>query len=396
MKNRKNRWVLVLCAAILLALTLYLYWHRSKDNAVPSVVTTQKTEETHGQRELTPNTTDPIAPQTPSTAAPEAAAPIAGNATQDVEEITEALNFLEKIEEDSVADANISTSDTGTDSPAALTQAELFQLVREGVAYYDSLLESGSVDFYLQTSSVDYPGAPRMPDGTYEGTFQFSGNRIRAEVTRNATQYDEQFGGFQLSDTRQFAYDGETFENLEETQRGQRLTRSSEVVADPSIDPRAWGWGSEDGKRGLADVIDRLENPYIEQIDSDGIEVYHVKGTLQRIVEVELWLNAEESYRPIRHTFFTTNNNDTTTYVARDYTYQEVAPDLWFPKSSTEVVTLTHLQTGSQTDLQTRTMQFSNLRINEPIPSRKFSIEVPPGTTVFDARTRETFKTEAH
>lgn len=386
----KNRWFFPLCAIALLVVALFLYWHSFNENTVIPIAIEQTSTVRQTNAQKAPlNSASAVDSEEPILA-PQQATPIL---TEDKEKIEQALSFLENLEEQTETTKTSDKTQTA-ENTAALTQDELSQLVREGVAYYDSLVESGSVHFYLQTSSVDYPGIPQMPIGTYEGTFEFSGGRIRADITRNITQYDEQFGNLRFSDKKQFAYDGETFENIEETQRGQRLTRRSDVVADASIDPRAWGWGNENGERGLVDVIDRLDNRYIEPVTLDGIEVYHVKGTLQDIVDVELWLNPEGSYRPMRHTFFTNNGNDTTTYVTRDYTYQEVAPDLWFPKSAEEVVTLTDLKTGRETDLCTRTMQFSNLKINSHIPSRRFSIEPPPGTTVFDARTGETFKTE--
>ncbi|MDE0683813.1 MAG: hypothetical protein OXI63_12925, partial [Candidatus Poribacteria bacterium] len=349
----KKRWLFPLCAVTLLVVTLFLYRRSFNGNTV-APVTIEQTRTQKATRNSGPSMNSKRPIRVPQQAAPT----LAEEPAEEAEKIAQALDFLEKLQEGT---GTVQTSDkTQTaENTTEFTQEELSQLIREGVAYYDSLVDSGSVAFYLQMSSVDYPGIPRMPSGTYEGTFEFSGGRIRADVTRNITQYDERFGSLQYSDTKQFAYDGETFENLEETRRGQRITRRSDVVADASIDPRAWGWGSEDGERGLIDVINRLENPYIEPVNLDGIEVYQVKGTLQDIVEVELWLNPEESYRPMRHTFFTTNSNDTTTFVTRDYTYQEVAPDLWFPKSGEEVVTLTDLKTGRETDLRTRTMQFS-------------------------------------
>lgn len=313
--------------------------------------------------------------------------------TPDTTDLQDAIDFLETLEKQAENNAD-PTEQQAAGNTTDLTQEELFQLVREGVSYYDSLVESGSVDFFKQASSVDYPGRPRMPTGTWNGSFEFSYNRFRYTLTKNVVYYDEKFGNFSVHDTEQFAYDGETFEYLQEISSGNRLTRRAEVVDDPVLDPRSWGWGSTDGKDTLANAINQLEKPHIQQVDWDGTEVYHVKGTLQGVVEVELWLNPEKSYRPERQLFFVSNGQTLSSQTVSNYAYQEVAPDLWFPKSGTEVTTITDLKTGIETDVHTRTIQFSNHRINEPIPPHRFKLDAPPGTIVSDLRTRETFKVE--
>ena len=71
------------------------------------------------------------------------------------------------------------------------SEEELLQLIREGIAYYDSLLESGRVDFLRETTSVASDGLPEMeraPSGTWKGTFEFSGRKMRCVVTRDAIQ----------------------------------------------------------------------------------------------------------------------------------------------------------------------------------------------------------------
>lgn len=313
--------------------------------------------------------------------------------TLDTQELQTAIDFLEKLERNLGPESGIPVVEE-LESNGDLSEDEMLQLIREGVAYYDSLLESGSVNFFMQASSVDYPGRVRMSTGTWEGTFDFSDNRFATTVRKNVTDYDETFGPVPFHGTEQFAYDGETFESLEETRSGKRLTRRSEVVDDPFLDPRAWGWGITDRKENLTPAINRLENPRIQQVDWNGTEVYHVKGTIYGALHVELWLNPEKSYRPERHISFITNGESLSSQTVSDYAYQEVAPDLWFPKSGREVTTITDLKTGIETDVQTRTIQFSNHRINESIPANRFTIDVSPGMTVFDVRTRESFKVE--
>ena len=69
-----------------------------------------------------------------------------------------------------------------TESPLSESEKEMLQLIREGVAYYDGLLESGRVDFFRETTSIaadGLPGMGRIPSGTWKGTFEFSGRKMR-------------------------------------------------------------------------------------------------------------------------------------------------------------------------------------------------------------------------
>ena len=392
MSKKSVLWTFVLCVIVLFA-TLLLYWFtREPYTVIP--VNRASMPETPSISEVS----TPIPSHTPTVVETQEVTPAekvtshTETSALEMEEIADAINYLEAIEE------HAPSSKTGSltkieENLMESNQDELLQLVREGISYYDSLLESGSVDFFLKISTATYPGIPRKPSGNWSGTFEFSDSRLRGTVTRNVTQYDEQFGTVPISDTRQFAYDGETFENLRETNDGLVLERKSNVLAT-SFDPRNWGWGSTNGDGTLTDVINRLENPQIQGVDWDGTELYHLKGTLQSIITVELWLNPEKSYRPERHTFSGTQGGKIDKYLVRDYTYQEIAPDLWFPQSATEVVTVTDLKTGIETNLKTKRIQFSNLRINDHIPSHRFTLDTPPGTTVYDHRTQETFKAE--
>ena len=87
----------------------------------------------------------------------------------------------------------LAKSEETTKTPLSKSEEELLQLIREGVAYYDSLLESGRVDFFRETTSVasdGLSGMRRAPSGTWKGTFEFSGRKMRCIVTRDAIQYD--------------------------------------------------------------------------------------------------------------------------------------------------------------------------------------------------------------
>ena len=265
-------------------------------------------------------------------------------------------------------------------------EEELLQLIREGITYYDSLLESGRVDFLRETTSVASDGPMgRATSGTWKGTFEFSGPKMRCLVTRNAIQYDPD-RNVPITGTQQYAYDGETFETLRETFNGPSLSRRSKIVDDPSNDPRFWGWNLSGGEESLMTLIDELEVESVKEVRFNESDVYHIKGNAYGLA-MELWLNPEKSYRPERYMFF-----NVMLTITKDFEFKEVTPDLWFPESAKWVTTETDDQTGTKTDVTTTTIQFTNIQINEPIPESRFSIEPPPGASVFDMRTRESFE----
>ena len=163
------------------------------------------------------------------------------DAEPDIKEVTESIDFLEMLEKQSAV-GNQSNFKNGTaDTGSELSQEELYQLIREGISYYDSLLESGSVDFSMQTSTLPFPGSveilpgilpgmSRMPETTKSGSFEFSGNRLRGAVSGHTIQYDDS-GETTYSDNENFAYDGETFERLVPAVQGFALLRSSDTSA---------------------------------------------------------------------------------------------------------------------------------------------------------------------
>ena len=268
------------------------------------------------------------------------------------------------------------------------SEGELLQLIREGIAYYDSLLESGRVDFFRETTSVASDGLPEMeraPSGTWKGTFEFSGRKMRCVVTRDAIQYEPD-RNIPIKGTEQYAYDGETFETLRETFNGIVLSRRSEIAGGLSDDPRFWGWNLSGGEQSLVMVIDELEVESIKEVRFNESNVYHIKGNAYGVA-MELWLNPKKSYRPERYVFA-----NPMIAITKDFKFKEVAPDLWFPESAKSVTTVIDVETDTKTDATTTTAQFTNIRINEPIPESRFSIEPPPGATVFDMRTQESFE----
>ena len=269
------------------------------------------------------------------------------------------------------------------------SEAESLQLIREGIAYYDGLLESGRVDFLRETISVASDGPMgRAPSGTWKGTFEFSGRKMRCVVTRDAIQYEPD-RNIPITGTEQYAYDGETFETLRETSNGIMLSRRSEIVDDPSNDPRFWGWDLSGGKDSLTMLIDGLDIESIKEVRFNDSDVYHVKGNMFGVA-IELWLNPKKSYRPERYVV-----SNPMFLMTKDFKFKEVAPDLWFPESAKWVTTVTDMKTGTKTDITTTTIQFTNIQVNEPIPDSRFSIEPPPGARGYDMRTRESFEVPA-
>ena len=281
----------------------------------------------------------------------------------------------------------LAKSEETTKTPLSKSEEELLQLIREGVAYYDSLLKSGRVDFLRETTSVASDGNPmgRAPSGTWKGTFEFSGRKMRCLVTRDAIQYDPD-RNIPITGTEQYAYDGETFETLRETSTGIILSRRSEIVDDPSNDPRFWGWDLSGGKDSLTMLVDGLDVESIKEVRFNDSDVYHLTGKVFGVA-VELWLNPKKSYRPERYVV-----SNPMFLMTKDFKFKEVIPDLWFPASGKSVTTVTDMKTGTKTDATTTTMQFTNIRINEPIPDSRFSIEPPPGARGYDMRTRESFE----
>ena len=293
-----------------------------------------------------------------------------------------------------IAPEILAKSEEKTESPLSKEEEELLQLIRQGIVHYDSLLESGRADFLRRVTSVEfpglYPGMRRMSSGTWEGTIEFSGRKVRGIVTKDTIHYDID-RDFPIKGTEQFAYDGETFETLREKSRRLLLERRSDIVYDASNDPRAWGWTFGDAKTPFVMVIDSLDVQQIEEVRFNDSDVYHLKGNLLGVA-IELWLNPKKSYRPERYVFSIPSVNDLKHITTTDIKFKEVAPDLWFPESARHVETAIDLKTDTKTDVATTTIQFTNIRINEPIPDSRFSIEPPPGASVFDMRTRESFE----
>ena len=289
----------------------------------------------------------------------------------------------------------LAENEAATASPVLpKSEEELMQLIREGVAYYDAMLKSGRADFLRETTSVAAdripglrvrvagdgpPGLGRAPSGTWKGTFEFSGRKMRCLVTKDVIQYEPN-RNIPIKETEQYAYDGETFETLRETSRGLLLERRSEIVDDPSNDPRFWGWNLRGGDPSLVMLIDGLEVESVKVVRFNESDVYHIKGKSSGLT-TELWLNPQKSYRPERYMFSRPG-----LAITKDFKFKEVAPDLWFPESAKWVTTI------AKTDFTTTTIRFTNIRINEPIPESRFSIEPPPRARVFDMRTRESSK----
>ena len=317
------------------------------------------------------------------------------DAKPDIKEVTKSIDFLEMLEKQSAAGDQSNFKNGTADTGSELSQEELYQLIREGISYYDSLLESGSVDFSMQTSTLPFPGRVeilqgmrRMPETTKSGSFEFSGNRLRGAVSGHTVQYDDS-GETTYSDYENFAYDGETFERLVPAVSGFTLLRNSDASYDSFYDPRWWGWNMQ-GQGTLSDVFDSLNVKNIQSVELNGNEVYHVTSIESNGGTFDLWINPEKNYRPELFVG-TSSSEEWQTRTIRNFNFQEVAPDLWFPESAQATTTV--IDTGGQeTDIMTHTIRFSNFKINQHIPSSRFNLDPPPGTTIYDHRSRESFK----
>ena len=321
---------------------------------------------------------------------PELSETLANLSKPDINEVTKSVDFLEMLEKQNAAgnqsDFKNGTADTGSE----LNQEEIFQLIREGISYYDSLLDSGSVDFFMQTYSALKPvrGIRGATGGTWNGTFEFSGNRLRGSVSKNSTQYDNGESS-QLSSTEEFAYDGETFERLWNRHDGYLLERKSDVSYNTFHDPRWWGWNMR-GQGTFTDFFDSFDVKNIQSVEMNDIELYHVTGILHGVTNFETWINPEKNYRPERFMYSIPSGGEWQLRVIKDFNFQEVTPDLWFPESGQTTTTVID-SADQETDIKIDTIHFSNVRINEHIPLSRFSFDPPPGTTVYDHRSRESF-----
>ena len=144
------------------------------------------------------------------------------------------------------------------------------------------------------------------------------------------------------------------------------------------------------GQGTFSDVFDSLNVKNIQSVELNGNEVYHVTSIESNGGTFDLWINPEKNYRPELFVG-TSSSEEGQTRTIRNFNFQEVAPDLWFPESAQATTTV--IDTGGQeTDILTHTIRFSNFKINQHIPSSRFNLDPLPRTTVYDRRSRESFK----
>jgi hypothetical protein len=368
---------------IFLSLSFFLYWKTFNNAVMVEQVNTKHrvTDKTTVSKVSVPDSKQLT--QTSSTNPPRVNLP-------NTKEVEEAINFLDGLQQETHAE-NTNTIPKGIASKGNPSQDEMFELLHEGISYYDSFLESASVKFSLVMTSLDYHGIPRAPSGTWNGIFEFSGSQVRGSVTENITQYGGEFGGIPHSDTHEFANNGETYELLQDTLNGKRLTRRNKMMHNPFHDPRFWGWNLS-GDEPLTALIDSIDIKNIQPVEWNGSQVYHIKGsTTNATTDVDLWLNPEKSYRPERFVYSLQSKGVVQVRVTKDFNFQEVAPDLWFPESAQSVTTVINTETGEETNIENATITFTDVRVNEHIPLSRFSIDSPSGTNVFDMRSRETY-----
>ena len=181
-----------------------------------------------------------------------------------------------------------------------------------------------------------------------------------------------------------------TFERLWNRHDGYLLERKSDVSYNIFHDPRWWGWNMR-GRETFTDFFDSLDVKNIQSVEMNDIELYHVTGLLHGVTNFETWINPEKNYRPERFMYSIPSGGEWQLRVIRDFNFQEIAPDLWFPESGQSTTTVIDAA-GQETDIKIDTMRFSNVRINEHMSLSRFNLDPPPGTTVYDHRSRESFK----
>lgn len=386
-----KRIVLVVFCGVAVFFTLFLYWQKFHHKGAAQI--TIATRSITLQPLETPSTELRQNPDEPTLEVPTVVEETytAAEETPETEEIIKAINFLDALNEQNSSENITSTEDETVNNTTKLDQDELFQLIREGVSYYDKFLETGSITFFVESWSQDSGQKRRSPNGTWEGSFEFSGNQIRGTVTEDVLYYEKNGTSKHRQSVREFAYDGETYETLRETPQGMQLERQSEPYTQPDLDPRFWGWNLS-GSQDLVEMIDALDIMHIEPVMSKGRDIYYINGNVGD-VEVELWMNPETSFRPERYSFAIRGDTHEKR-ITKEYSFQELAPDLWFPIYGNAVTTIKDLNTGIETDISGQTFQASNVRINEYIPSSRFSIDPPSGTNVSDVRNGTIYKTE--
>lgn len=385
LKKLFKRRILIVAMAVLifLSLSFFLYWKTFNSAVIDEQVDTEhdgtdkttdsKVSESDSKQSTQTSSTNPQRVNPP-----------------DAKEVKEAINFLDGLQQETQAEKT-DTIPKGIALKGNPSQDEMLELVREGISYYDSLVESARVNFSLEITSTDSPGITRASTGIWEGVFEFSGSQVRGSITRNATQYDAKQGDRQLSGTQEFTYNGETFEMLQQTDNGPLLTRRSDLLAyNKTHDPRFWGWNLS-GDEPLTALIDRIEIENFQQVDWNGSQAYYIRGSVQDAIDVDLWLNPEKSYRPERFMYSLQSEGTSQVRVTKDFNFQEVAPDLWFPESAQSVTTVINTETGEAINIETATMTLTDVRVNEHIPPSRFSIDPPSGTTIHDMRSRETY-----
>ncbi|MXV77760.1 hypothetical protein F4X73_15525 [Candidatus Poribacteria bacterium] len=407
-----KKWKITVLSVSLLLGALFAYWYIVKHPAVEIVNLTEEHQSTHTNKMSTSVLSE--SPAQSSDTKEGSDIPIQAkssvqttnvdkDAKTNLKEVTKSIDFLEMLEEQSASEHQSHLKNGTAGAGSELSQEEIYQLIREGISYYDSLLVSGSVDFFMQSSSA--PDPMRLghasegkwidsSEGTWQGSFEFSGNRIRGTVNQSILQHEGPNVLFPT--TEEFAYDGETFENLStfenlaKTHIGPSMQRQSDVSYNVFHDPRFWGWNMT-GQGTFTELFDSLVVKNIQSVEMNDTELFHVTGTFHGAATFDTWINPEKSYRPERFMLSTPNGEGGQVRFIKDYNFQEVAPDLWFPESGQSTTTVIDAA-GQETEIKTDTIRFSNVKINEHISSSRFSLNPPPGTSVYDDRSGEAFK----
>jgi len=323
-------------------------------------------------------------------------------------DIQGALAFLDFLDESenvpSNTEKNTGEKDNANDlsvddeTPTQENSKELLELVREGIAYHDQLLYSGSADMTIEESLM---GDMLLPDpdmysikhGTWEVAFSFSGPKMYYAVEGDVAMTD----GFNQLQNYEYSFDGETAEELRRTPNASHLS----IYDDPSksrlgspafFDPRYWGWSV--GDEPLGSIFDAFNVTSVSPGSLDGSDFMVVEGNVSGgPMNVEMWVNPSKGYRPERFEFYLTDN-DKEIRVTRSYSLNEYAPDIWFPEAATEITRETNPNTGESTILRRRDVRISNIAINTSVDESSFYIEREKGLKVYDNRSHTQYTVE--
>jgi RNA polymerase sigma-70 factor (ECF subfamily) len=304
-----------------------------------------------------------------------------------IDEIFEELNtILEESHEDNPQRITkvVRRNDSKDSSIELPGEREFLTLVKEGIAYHDGLVYSGTADITVEeylSPELNSSGDPNMISPAHsvkKASFYFSGEKLYFTLLWDGVWED----GKSRRRKIEFAYDGETVEE----RRGDNITIWEDIslsLYDPFIDPRYWGW-SIGGREKLSEAIDTFD---IESVSKEG-NIFVLKGILGGL-NAELRIDASKGYRPVRLEF---EGGDGRFRICRNYSLKEYASDIWFPESAIETIYLIDPDTQTRQVVGRRSVRIDNVHLNLPLPDSLFRVEWEKAKRVYDERDSTTYE----